>query len=71
MLAFLLALLWIKDIRARTKNSSLLASLQCSNSNSRPDILIEMRETLYIIKVDGAYGGIFVDITAQNGFKGN
>lgn len=64
-LTFLLPLLWIKDIRARTKNSSLLTSLQCSNSNSRPDILIEMRETLYIIKIDGAYGGIFVDTSTK------
>ena len=58
LLAILLAVQWVEDIRPLrsvicSDFSSALKSLQYNRSESRPDILIEVQQTLYRIQMMG------------------
>ena len=58
MLAILLAVQWVEDTRPLraivcSDSSSSLDSLKYNNSDSRPDILLEVQQTLYRIKMMG------------------
>lgn len=75
MIAILLAVQWTEETRPlRTiicsDSSSSLASIQFSQSESRPDILIEIQQTLYRIQMMGSTGS-FLWVPAHIGVKGN
>lgn len=74
MLAILLAVQWVEDMRPlqviSSDSSWLLASLQCSHSESRPDILIEIKQTIYRIIMTWLTV-TFLWIPAHSIFRGN
>ena len=61
LLAILLAVQWVEDNRPLksvicSDSSSALKSVQYNRSDSRPDILIEVQQTLYRIQMMGLMG---------------
>lgn len=75
MVAILLAVQWIEEIQPlRTiicsDSSSSLASIKDGHSVSRPDILIEIQQTLYRIQMMGLTV-VFLWVPAHIGIKGN
>uniref|UniRef100_A0A8C2HUK7 Uncharacterized protein n=1 Tax=Cyprinus carpio TaxID=7962 RepID=A0A8C2HUK7_CYPCA len=75
MIAILLAIQWIEEIRPLksvvcSDSSSSLASIQYSHSESRPDILIEIQQTLYRIQMMGLTVN-FLWVPAHIGIQGN
>ncbi|XP_014880361.1 uncharacterized protein LOC106941759 [Poecilia latipinna] len=75
MLALLLAVQWVEEVRPLksiicSDSSSSLFSLQNNKSDSRPDILIEIQQTLYRINMMGLTVN-FVWVPAHHGIKGN
>ncbi|XP_035984330.1 uncharacterized protein LOC118557933 [Fundulus heteroclitus] len=75
MLALLLAVQWVEEVRPLksiicSDSSSSLISLQNNQSDSRPDILIEIQQTLYRINMMGLVVN-FVWVPAHNEIKGN
>ena len=67
-MAILLALQWVEEVRLLrmeicSDSSSSLISLKSNKSDGRPDVLIEMQETLYRIQMMG--------LPAHIGSKGN
>lgn len=69
MLAVLLALQWVRHETIKSSSSSLV-SLQCSNSESRADILTEAQQTLSRIHMMG-FTFVFLWIPAHYGVKAN
>uniref|UniRef100_A0A1A8H245 RNase H type-1 domain-containing protein n=1 Tax=Nothobranchius korthausae TaxID=1143690 RepID=A0A1A8H245_9TELE len=75
MLAILLAVHWVEENRPLfsvicSDSSSSLTSLQCSHSESRPDILIEIQQILYRVHMMGLKIH-FLWIPAHCGIRGN
>jgi ribonuclease HI len=75
MLAILFAMQWVEEIRPLrviicSDSSSSLISLQIKHSDSRPDILIEIQQTLYRIQMMDITV-IFLRVPAHMGVKGN
>ena len=75
MIAILLAIHWVEETRPVSviicsDSSSVLTSLQSSKSDSRPDILIEIKQILYRIEMMGITV-VFVWVPAHIGVRGN
>lgn len=74
MLAILLALQWVEEVRPLRSvicsDSGSIASLQYSHSDSREDILMEIRQVLYRIQMMGLIV-VFLWIPAHIGVKRN
>ncbi|XP_037531102.1 uncharacterized protein LOC119408373 [Nematolebias whitei] len=75
MLAVLLAVQWVEETRPLktiicSDSSSTLISLQNSHSDSRPDILLELQQTLFRIQMMGLTV-IFLWTPAHIGIRGN
>uniref|UniRef100_A0A1A8L2C0 Reverse transcriptase domain-containing protein n=1 Tax=Nothobranchius pienaari TaxID=704102 RepID=A0A1A8L2C0_9TELE len=75
MLAILLAVQWVEEHRPLfsvicSDSSSSLTSLRCSHSDSRPDVLIEIQQSLYRINMMGLTIR-FLWIPAHCGIRGN
>ena len=74
-MAILLALQWVEEVRPLravicSDSSSSLISLNNNKSDGRPDVLIEMQQTLYRIQMMGL-SIILVWIPVHIGIKGN
>ncbi len=75
MIAILLAIQWIEEIRPLksvicSDSCASLASLLYSHSESRPDILMEIMQTLYRIQMMGITV-VFLWVPAHIGIQGN